>query len=680
MKKTTFLLLALSLLIMPTHLSAKRIPLSDGWRFAFGHAADPAKDFGCGTEYFNYLTKANSIHNEGPYSLKFDDTAWQQVSIPHDWVPTLPFSAEASHSHGYHTIGWKYPETSVGWYRKVLELDSAMLAESEVTLCFDGIFRDSRIWVNGFYVGHEESGYTRQEYEISDYLLPGQNLICVRVDASLEEGWWYEGAGIYRPAWLDIVPVGQAVKPREVVHPQYTFSPDSGFLVDGKRVQLKGVDLHQDHAGVGIAVPKGLLEYRLRKLQEIGVNAIRCSHNPVSEEWLDLCDSLGIYVIAETRLMGSNDLQRHVLEKMIERDKHHKCIILWSVGNEEWGLEWTDRGERIARHMQEWAHEADPTRCVTVATSSGPNIVRGVDVAGYNYLIQNDIDGERVRYPKRCAVGTEETTACGARGIYYTDAAAGHMAAINRTDTTYENIIERGWRFYAERPWLGGLFYWTGFDYVGESNPMIWPAVNSQFGLLDLCGFKKDEAYYLQSWWTDTPTLHILPHWNLEGHEGETVDIWVYSNMDEVELRVNGKNLGRQVMPRNGHLKWTATYQPGRVEAIGYKGGKRVIREVVETAGPATQIEQQVATYDGITIIDLTLKDKKGRFAATACDTIQVCLTDDARVLGWGNGDPANHAVRPQQGYGQTFDIQAFNGHAQIILQGATSIPALRIR
>ena len=179
------------------------IRLDKGWKFKLGHAADPQKDFGCGTEYFNYLTKANSIHNEGPYAQKFDDAGWEEVQVPHDWVATLPYASEASHSHGYKTVGWKYPETSVGWYRKLVKIGEEDLGK-QIELCFDGIFRNAQVWFNGFYMGTEPSGYATQIYDITPYIKYGEdNLICVRADASLEEGWFYEGAGIYRDVWLE---------------------------------------------------------------------------------------------------------------------------------------------------------------------------------------------------------------------------------------------------------------------------------------------------------------------------------------------------------------------------------------------------------------------------------------------------------------------------------------------
>ena len=198
-----FALLANVGLMQAQKTPRETIRLDKGWKFAFGNAADPKKDFGCGTEYFNYLTKANSIHNQGPYILKFDDSAWQDVQIPHDWVAALPYASEASHSHGYKTVGWKYPETSVGWYRKTVRIDNGDLGK-RLVLRFDGIFRNSQVWFNGFYMGTEPSGYATQVYDITPYVnYGGDNLICVRADASLEEGWFYEGAGIYRDVWLD---------------------------------------------------------------------------------------------------------------------------------------------------------------------------------------------------------------------------------------------------------------------------------------------------------------------------------------------------------------------------------------------------------------------------------------------------------------------------------------------
>ncbi len=773
------------LLILAPAGARERIRFDEGWEFAFGIASSPALDFGCGTEYFTYLTKAASIHNEGPYSPKFDKSKWsaewKAVDLPHDWVVDLPFEAKASHSHGYKTVGFKYPETSVGWYRKTFTVPAGDEGK-HFAIQFDGIFRDARIWVNGFYLGNEPSGYATQVYDISEYLNYGEeNLVCVRVDATVEEGWFYEGAGIYRHVWLDVtspvhvapfgtfvhstlsdsfdtafVTVETSVRNGSAAPVDYTlrhtlvdadghvvcsalvsghsvlakaesrtertftvdkphlwspsdpylykvltevlqdavvmdtyettvgfrsavFDADQGFLLNGKRLELKGVNLHQDHAGVGAAIPDALQAFRLRELKKIGVNAYRSSHNPMTPEMLDACDSLGILVLEENRLTGVNDEHVRLLKRMIERDRNHPSIILWSVGNEEWGIEWSDKGTKIVESMREYCHRLDPTRPMTVATSSGPHIVIPADVAGYNYLIQNDIDGLRTQYPQRRALGTEETTGCGTRGVYFDDEANGRMAALNRRNNTRDscyNVIGRGWKYYLERPWLGGLFYWTGFDYRGEPNPLAFPATGSEFGILDYCGFPKDEAWYLKAWWTDEPVLHVFPHWNLRGHEGEAVSIWVYSNCDEVQLTVNGKQLGRKKMERNGYLSWDTVYQPGKVRAVGYKNGKKVLEKTLETTGSASRIvlEADRSAIDAdnrdVSVCSVRLVDRKGRFVPDACERLTLTVSGPVRILGVGNGDPAwQDTERPRTPEARTFQVRSFNGLAQVLLQ-----------
>ena len=670
------LILTALILLSGFYLSAQETLFDDGWKFAFGDASSPEKDFGRGTEYFNYFTKAASIHNEGPYSPKFDDSAWKEVNLPHDWVVDLPFDPKASHSHGYKTVGWKYPKTSVGWYRKTFTIPSEAKGKP-VSIRFDGIFRDSDIWVNGFWLGGEKSGYTSATYDIAPYLeYGGENIVAVRADATFEEGWFYEGAGIYRHVWLTI---GEPAAKPEARLPKIETDPEQGILIDGVPVRLRGCNLHQDHAGVGAAIPDALYEYRIRELKKYGFNAIRTSHNPASPALLDICDSLGMYVIEETRLMGVNEAQLEPLRKMIERDKHHPCIIMWGIGNEEWGIEWKSKGEDIARVMTEYCHSIDPTRPVVVATSSGPEVIKGTDVAGYNYIIQNPIDEHRAYFPSRVAVGTEETSGCGTRGVYFDDIENGHMAAINRSpqgpDSLY-NCIERGLKFYDARPWLAGLFYWTGFDYRGEPNPLSYPATGSEFGILDYCGFPKDEAFYLKSWWTDEPVLHILPHWNLEGHEGEEIPVWIYSNCDEVSLQVNGKNLGRKKMPRLGHLEWKAIYKPGVIKAVGYKGGKKVMEEVVRTAGaPATlkiNADRTTISADGrdLSVVNVSVLDQRGTFVPTACVPVTITVSGDVRILGAGNGDPAFRSnERPADSSARSFTIDSYNGLAQFMVQ-----------
>jgi beta-galactosidase len=374
---------------------------------------------------------------------------------------------------------------------------------------------------------------------------------------------------------------------------------------------------------------------------------------------------------------------------MIRRDRNHPSIILWSDGNEEWGLENTIQGKRVAEAMREYTRLFDPTRPSTVANAGGTELIKGLDVVGFNYIVQNDVDNRKAANPSWKIVGTEETTGCGTRGWYFDSPDyPGRMVSMNR-DTTHhhvENVIERGWQFYAERPWAAGLFYWTGFDYRGEPNPLKYPAHDSEFGIFDYCGFPKDEAYYLKSWWTDEPTLHIFPHWNLQGHEGEEVELWAYSNCDEVELVVNGKKLGRQPMPKNGHLTWRAVYQPGRVVAYGYKGGKRIMTQTVETTQPASQIvlkaDRTQLTADGrdVAVVTVEVQDKRGRVVPDACPLLTFTLQGEGRILGVGNGAPMYLGQdHPSEKDCKTFSIPAFNGLAQVIIQSTDTPSALTL-
>ena len=633
-----------ALVFTPIVAQRETVKLNNGWTFHLGDASSMEKDFTHGTEYFTYFSKAVG-QNNGPANVQFNDSAWRQVNLPFDWVVDLPYSGQASHSHGYKQVGWKYPQNSVGWYRKHFFVDKNDEGKS-ISVRFDGIFRDAQVFCNGFYLGHEPSGYVTQVYNLSEYLnYGGDNVLTVRCDASTEEGWYYEGAGIYRDVWLEkhnrenyIHSVSYeyangkltvATQPSDGIENRlydrngklvaqgnlemaltsphlwspnapylytlrttlksngqivdevvtkvglrtFKFDVNRGFLVNGEPMKIKGANVHLDHAGVGVAVPDELWVYKVKKLKELGMNAIRLSHNPGTPAMLDVCDSLGMLVIDENRLMGTNQEHLSLLRRMIERDRNHPSVFLWSIGNEEWWIESNEKGEKIARTMIDYARTIDSTRLYTYGNSGGFGLTKQVDIHGYNYIVQNDVENRHKTYPDWFVVGTEETSGCGTRGVYETDSTRGWMKSINmegeKRSANEKNVIERGWKFYRDNIWTGGLFYWTGFDYRGEPNPMVWPATGSQKGILDYCGFPKDEAYYLKAAWTNSPVLHIFPHWNMKGKEGQPVEVWAYSNMDEVEVIQDGKSLGRQTMPKDGHLVWNTTYRPGCLVADG---------------------------------------------------------------------------------------------------------------
>lgn len=730
-----------------TSASAREHLLMDfGWKFNFGHFGNFDNDFKSGTGYFTWFAKTG--YGDGPAAPNFDDRAWRSLDVPHDWAVEIPFSGEASHSHGYKTVGWKYPENSVGWYRKTFDIPNSDLGR-KISIQFDGVFRNSIVWVNGFYLGHEQSGYVGFEYDITDYLnYGGSNVICVRVDASIEEGWFYEGAGIYRHVWMNKTQplhiaqygifasselIGQdavvtarttikndgkkaedfkveqsvvdakgntvgagtvdrlSLKPTlsneyfckiKVSNPNL-WSPDSpylyklvtkvlangnvvdqvetnigirtisfdaheGFFLNGKHLKLLGTNNHQDHAGVGCAIPDALQEFRIRQLKAMGSNAYRCSHNPPTPELLDACDKLGMLVLDENRLQGINQEHFDLMKRMIQRDRNHPSVIAWSLGNEEWAIESNIKGARITETMQRYAQTLDSTRRYTVAVSGGcgNGSSTTVDIMGFNYLAQCNIDEYHQKNPNQPGWGTEETTGCGTRGIYEDDKANGHMAQMDRTGGV---SIERGWKFYDERPWLAGLFYWTGFDYKGEPNPLSWPAVISEFGIIDACGFPKDAFYYLKSWWTQEPVLHLLPHWNWKGKEGKEISVWAYSNCDQVELFLNKKSLGKKAMPKNGHIEWPVKYTPGTLLAKGYRNGKEIIRTQVETTGNPSSVQliadRPVIKADGedVSVITVKINDARGLNIPDANDEVAFSIEGPGKIIGVGNGDPASH-------------------------------------
>lgn len=729
----------------PTSSPRERINIDRDWRFALGHATDASRDFDYGTRYFSYFAKTG--FGDGPADPSFDDRGWRQVDVPHDWAVELPFDARGSASHGFKAIGRNFPENSVGWYRKTFSVPESDLGR-RISVEFDGVFRDSDVWVNGFHCGHEPSGYSSFRYDITDYLnYGGDNVIAVRANATMEEGWFYEGAGIYRHVWLtktspvhvahwgtyvttevvdraatvnaratiandgasdarveveqsvvnadgavvatniarDVtIPAGRQEElsmPISVSTPQLwslehptlyrlvtivrsagadtdryetpfgirtvRFDPDRGFFLNGERVELKGVNMHQDHAGVGAALPDALQEFRLKRLKEFGVNAYRCAHNPPTPELLDACDRLGILVIDENRLMGSNPAQLDPLASMIRRDRNHPSVILWSIGNEEWAIEGNVKGARIATTMQQYVRRLDPTRRITAANSGGwGGISTVIDVVGYNYINQSNPDEQHQKFPRQPGVGTEETTTQMTRGTYVDDRAKAHLAPQERGDSG--GNCEKGWKYYAARPFLAGLFYWTGFDYRGEPTPFGWPAINSQMGLCDTCGFRKDSSYYLEAWWTNHPVLHLVTHWNWPGREGQEIKVVCYSNDDAVELLLNGASLGKQDMPRNGHLEWKVAYQPGTLEARGYRDGKVAETTHVETTGPAAKLtltpDRATVTANGTDTVVFTVAaiDAQGRFIPTADNKVDFAVTN-GRILGVGNGDPSCH-------------------------------------
>ena len=782
MQAIRFFFLSIFILVTATSLFSQQVPLrkqnfDNNWAFAFGNSNDPAKDFNYSTAT---IFSKSGVGNTTPADVNFNDSAWRKLNLPHDWVVESPFENNSKGdlvSHGYKTVGGLYPATSIGWYRKRFTVPISDSGH-RFQIQFDGIFRDATIWVNGFYVGNNKSGYVGCAYDITDFInYHKENIITVRVDATQYEGWFYEGAGIYRHIWLNeynnthiatdgvfvytdvkgnnatvniqstienqnldssacsIVAyitdrdgniVGKAnpqtigitsnntktiTQKINVINPTlwsidepYLYRAvvliknknntvdsiktrfgirtinitDSGLFVNGKFTKIYGTCNHQDHAGVGSALPDYLQYYRVRLLKQMGTNAYRTSHNAATPELLDACDSLGMLVMEEQRLLNSSDEYVSQFERIIKRDRSRPSIFIWSIGNEEFAIQQTSYGKRIAQTLITKQKEFDPTRTCTYASDLG-NVFQGVNevipVRSFNYR-EKFVEPYHKEHPHQPIIGTEMGSTVTTRGIYIKDTIRAYVPDEDITHPWWSSTAEEWWKLCVTKNyWLGG-FIWTGFDYRGEPTPYIWPNINSHFGVLDVCGFPKNISYYYKSWWSDKDVLQVSPHWNWSGKEGQPIDVWVNSNADNVELFLNGKSLGKKDMPRNSHLQWNVNYEPGTLTAIGYRDGRKLFAEVATSDKPMNVVVTPYKTTmlaDGkdVTVLNISLVDKNGIEVADADNLIHFSLSGDAKIIGVGNGDPSSHE---QDKFDDTVaQRHLFNGKCQVIVQSGTT-------
>ena len=740
-----------------------------GWKFTFGNSNDPSKDLGFGFSQDDFAKTGDFKFAKAG----FDDSKWRELNLPHDWAVELPFVRDDElKSHGYKPLGRRYPETSVGWYRREFDVPASDLGR-RIWVEFDGAFRDVLVFVNGCFVGRNNNGYIPFRFDLTDFLAYGQkNYIVLRVDASFGDGWFYEGAGVYRHVWLtkmDAVHLGKwesTVRPKlngnsatlelstivqnegrqpanakvswkiqdakgatvataeapaqsiavdgsasytataELSNPAlwsvdepnlYTaivtvetdgsvrdaervpfgvrtavFDADKGFFLNGKPLKIQGTCNHQDHAGVGAALPDRLQWYRLGVLREMGCNAVRTSHNMPTPEWVEACDRMGVMMMCETRQMSSSEEGLRQLELMVKRYRNSPSIIIWSIGNEEWLLQdkMAEQGAKIGASMVRLCHELDPTRVVSAAVNGNneKGLSEALDIIGFNYNTKKYPEAYHKEHPKRPIFGSETSSAISTRGEYASD-------PLRNTVNSYDGVVpwgetpEQWWTFYGTHEWEAGGFAWTGFDYRGEPTPYGWPSINSQFGIVDMCGFPKDYFFYYKAWWRKEPSLHLFPHWNWHGREGDEIPVWVYSNLDEVELLVNGKSAGRQKVPQLRHVEWKVRYEPGVIEARAYKGGKVVLTEKRETTGPAASIrltaDRTEINADGedLALIKVEALDKEGRLVPVADSKIAFNITGAGKLIGVGNGDPncQESDKEPKR--------SLFHGLAQVIIQ-----------
>ncbi|MGD0144142.1 MAG: beta-galactosidase GalA [Rhizomicrobium sp.] len=766
----------------------ERLLLDFSWRFHLGHASDPAQDFGFGKDQRTFAKAGEDVATAA--DLEFDDSGWTEIALPHDWAVGLPFVPPATSpptgqddpraEHGFKPLGRDYPETSIGWYRRTFALEADDFGK-RISLEFDGVFRNCLVMFNGYVVGGNESGYAPFRIDVTDFAnYGGNNVLVLRVDATLGEGWFYEGAGIYRHVWLVktapvhvaqwgvcarpvvtgtkaaialaaevandgdtaaqctvvwniLDPAGQRIgaiesRPTEIASREthefngrttiaapalwsieapnlyrlvaevrlggravdryashfgirsVRFDPALGFFLNGKSVKIKGTCNHQDHAGVGSALPDRLHTWRIEKLKALGSNAYRTAHNPPAPELLDACDRLGMLVLDETRMMSSDDEGMSQLSRMIRRDRNHPSIILWSLGNEE-PQQGTPRGARVARSMKRLANRLDPTRPCTIAMDKdwGEGVTAVIDVVGFNYRTPKMAEFHQ-SFPAKPVVGTETGSTVCTRGIYARDDAKGFVPTYDTDFPWWASTAEAWWSFVAPRPFIAGGFVWTGFDYRGEPTPFNrWPNVSSQFGIMDSCGFPKDNWFYYRAWWSDEPLLHLLPHWNWEGHEGQLIAVWCHTNLARVELFLNGQSLGTRDVARNSHAAWMVPYAPGVLEARGVArdGSALTARRETTRAPAAIRLSSDRVTINAegedVAVVTAEVVDAQGRVVPTAGNEISFAVSGPGTVIGVGNGDPTSH----EQDKATT--RRAFNSLCVAIVQSSKTPGQIRV-
>lgn len=756
---------------------------------------------------FGWKFKAEDV--TGAKQPDFDDAAWREVDLPHDWSIEGNFSKNnPTFSRG----GWL--PTGKVTYRKTF---SVAVSEKgrHFEIYFDGAYRNSKVFLNGHLLGERPLGYIAFHYDLTPFLnFGGKNVITVKLDNSSQPGArWYTGTGIYRhvhlittnkiyvPVWGNYIVANEfnskkadlkiqteikndaendknvtlrhtafspsgtkvatiskeiAVKAGEnaelktvlqIPDPKiwsqeqpnrYTirteirdgknviyseenktgirtleFDKDFGFKLNGKVTKLKGVCLHHAGGPLGAAIYRRTTERQLEKLREMGCNAVRTAHNPFSEVFYDVCDSMGFLVMNEmfdewekpkspaTTQNGKKvripvDYYARLFKEWSDRDltdfvlstRNHPSVIMWSIGNEIDQMR-RPEGEPIGKRLAAIVHRLDYRPVTNGVHGYGwgvwpdPAAAATSDIYGYNYIKDDGLDKERwqIQVP---TIITEHESAQSfyPRATYlYGDAKKAWWKKLGyEYNDAFEWVEKRGilgesgmdaWKWIKERDYIMGMFIWTGWDYLGEVIPFGWPARSSSFAPIDLAGFPKDGYYFYQSQWTDKPMVHIFPHWNLEGMEGKKITVYSFTNGDEVELFQDGKSLGKKTNNRDEdfYQSWEVLYQPGELKAVSYKSGKVVAGEIVRTAGNPAKIKvesrrtEMKANGQDLIYVECTILDKDGNEVPTANNLVEFSIEGPAKITGVANGD--NMGLEPFKAKQR----HAFNGKCLAILQ-----------
>jgi beta-galactosidase len=463
----------------------------------------------------------------------------------------------------------------------------------------------------------------------------------------------------------------------------FRFDVEKGFFLNGKALKIRGVCNHHDLGSLGAAVNTRAIERQLEILKAMGVNGIRTSHNPPAPELLDLTDRMGFIVMDEafdvwkiqkTKYdyhLDWDEWHKRDLEDMVLRDRNHPSIFIWSIGNEVME-QWNDNpaGGTITKELTAIIRNLDRTRPITSATNgvSRDNkvIMEGdLDLVGTNYHHAKLPEFAKM-FPGRAIIGAETNSSLHTRGSY-----AMPSDEIRRWPRKEEDILKLGptyecsaydnstapwgsaheeqWKLVKKHDFFSGMYIWTGWDYIGEPTPFPWPAVSSYFGIIDLAGFPKDPFYFYQSEWTNTPVLHVFPHWNWKA--GETIDVVAYyNNADEVELFLNGRSQGtKRKQGDDMHVFWRLKFEPGVLKAVSRRGGRVVLTREVRTAAQASQMvlipDRRTIKADGVDLSFVTVKivDRNGTLVPLADNVVKFEVSGDGSIAGVDNGNQISH-------------------------------------
>jgi beta-galactosidase len=739
-----------------------KINVNKDWYFLLGKDFDTYISYG-----FSKYAEAS-----GPLCRYYDYPNWERIDLPHDWVIKLPKDLNCSTFTGaraksrfnrYSTNKVNSVEKihNIGWYRKHFIADKEWEGK-HVFIEFEGVFRDSKIFVNGEYLTTHESGYTSIILELTDHLLYGrENSIALRVDCEQPEGWWYEGGGIYRNVFIHVkeptyfkfnktqiktsldgkVSVNAVVvndtdcsKKVDTVWAFYdkngqevaktvtqtmlepyqenkiscsvkidnpllwdlenpnlytlkikigdeetserfgirsvAFDANEGFLLNGKPVKVRGACVHQDFGGVGIALSDNLQYYKIKKLKEMGCNAYRSAHHAPSPTLLNACDELGMLFMDETRIFSPSPEGVKQLTDLIERDRNHPCVFIWSLGNEEFSIQNDKQSAIIMEKITRIAKSLDD-RPVTYGGTSGTTTgVNGVsEVRGVNYIrnqgkkdgFLNWLDRYHYDYPNTPIIGTEEGSHVESRGGAINDLGSGLIDSTGNVTMPWGST-PKGWvKFMEERPYFSGSFMWTGFDYHGETNPFYHSNVSSSFGTIDICGMEKPPFYYYKSWWTDGVVLKLTPHWNF--NKGDKVTVAVFTNCEEITLVLNGNKIETRKIEKYDQALFSLDFEPGILEVIGTKNGNTYTDKLVTSGKTAsvivTEIEPITKSGD-IAIYEINAYDENGIYNPTASENVELEIKG-GEIVGVGNGDPADLSYEQQENREECEIIRTFN-------------------